>query len=112
MKTLNKSAVVNGLNKELPAKPKFDFSNELGFDSINLGLKIFANFNYTGESFADLDNRYKNADKKNINLGVVYYKNKLSAALELKNITDELNQDVYGFPLPGRAYYSKLNYNF
>jgi len=110
--TKNKEASVAGLNRELPYKPKYDTSNEIGYDNKTIGLKIYTQYNYTGESYKDLNNSFKNESHQYWNAGATYLYNKCGFNFEIKNINNELSQDVYGFPLPGRSYYGKLNFNF
>ncbi|HPG30497.1 MAG TPA: TonB-dependent receptor [bacterium] len=109
LKTKNKEKAVRDLNRRLPAKPEYDVFNELGFYSKQLGLKLYVQYNYTGESYKDIDNKFKNESKEFANAGVSYSYKNAAFNIEIKNLTDEMNQDVYGFPLPGRSYYAKIN---
>ena len=111
MKTENKEAAIQNLKRELPSKPKIDAANEIGYN-IKQGIKLYIQYNYTGESYKDIDNQFKNDNKSCVNTGVTYTYKKLQSNFEIKNLTDELTQDVYGFPLPGRSFYCRVNYNF
>ena len=112
LKTKNKEKAVRDLNRSLPAKPEFDVFNELGFHDKKLGLKLYVQYNFIGKSYKDLDNKFKNDSSELLNAGATYSFKKSSLNIEIKNLTDEMKQDVYGFPLPGISFYAKLNYGF
>lgn len=112
LKTENNELSIGKLNKELPGKPNYEVMNEVGYNNLKTGIKIYLQYSWTGESYKDLANNFKNDEKEYVNLGFTYSYNNLQANFEIKNLTDELSQDVYGFPLPGRSYYTKLNFIF
>jgi len=112
LQTENKESSVQNLKRRIPAKPEIDISNEIGYNNKKIGMKIYCQYNFTGESYKDLDNQYKNDISRYTNIGATYSKKNISVNFETKNLTDELSQDVYGFPLPGRSFYGRLNFNF
>lgn len=112
LKTENLEPAIGNLKKELPGKPNYEFMNEIGYNNSKTGIKIYLQYSWIGESYKDLGNNYKNDDKEYLNLGVTYSYNNLQANFEIKNLNNELTHDVYGFPLPGRSYFAKVNFSF
>jgi outer membrane cobalamin receptor len=112
LNTENLEPAIGNLKKELPGKPKYEFMNEIGYNNSKAGIKIHLQYNWIGESYKDLGNSFKNESKEYVNIGFTYSYNNLQTNFEIKNLTDELSHDVYGFPLPGISYYGKINFKF
>jgi iron complex outermembrane receptor protein len=100
-------------DKQLPGRAEFELfqRSEIYFSY----FRIFHELSILSENFIDRANLRKFDDRTIQNAGVIFYpfgSNKLSLSLEVKNITDEEVEDIEGFPLPGRSYFSKLTYSF
>ena len=75
---------------------------------------VSAFYEYVNERdrYYNLDNNHKTKDKKEVNIGASYLFRSILFSFEGKNITDNQYEDFHGYPLPGKAYYFTIKYEF
>lgn len=73
--------------------------------------RVFANINWMDESYLDPLNTRRVADRVFLNTGVsVNLHRNWKLSFEAKNLTDEQTVDLIGFPLPGRSFFGRLDW--
>ena len=76
-------------------------------------IRRFNEIEFLDESFLDRANTRKIDSRTIQNMGINIQINKQSTAgFEVKNISDEMTEDVIGYPLPGRSYFATVNFSF
>jgi iron complex outermembrane recepter protein len=78
--------------------------------------RVYYDVNFISDNFLDrANNEFKFVDSRTLHgvgLDLDLPVAGLRLGLEMKNAGDERTQDVYGFPLPGRALFATLSYGF
>lgn len=100
------------LEKELIYVPKHKATANMA-----IGLKRFSayyQFLYNGKIYTSSDNYYELAGYSVSNLGLEYdlFKKHGSIGFEIRNLWNEKYQSMPSRPMPGRAYYTSLTFNF
>jgi iron complex outermembrane receptor protein len=109
--TEDKSEISYWEGNQLPGRPQFELFNRLEY--FNYLGKLFYEFDYISNNFLDRANYKKISARKIHNLGVSFYPMKnLTCTFEVKNLGDERIEDVIGYPLPGRSFFTTLDFKF
>ena len=99
--------------KQLPGRPRDELSANAGID-FQRG-RLYYRFTYVSENFTDRPNTASEALEERYLHDLGYrldLPHDLRVILEVKNLTDDQNADVAGFPLPGRSLYGRLAWRF
>ncbi|MBU0996114.1 MAG: TonB-dependent receptor [Proteobacteria bacterium] len=98
--------------KELPGRFKKSFLGKIEF-RYN-GLKLFSEYILQQDMYYDIPNlpAGKAEDKKELNAGVSILFNDLLVTLEGKNLFDDIYEEFYKYPLPGRSFSVTAKYTF
>jgi iron complex outermembrane receptor protein len=108
--TDNESALSEHDGKELPGRFRKSF---LGRVEYRLhGFKVFTEYVLEKEMFYDIPNTGKAKDKKEINAGVSLLYHHLLLTVEGKNLGDDIYEEFYMYPLPGRSVSVTVKYHF
>ncbi len=109
----------NTYGKQVPGKPRHNFFTRI--DNDRGPFRSFIEYRYLSGNFITLDNT-KELDERNIvNIGagmrMPWFGESsplrgLELGFEVKNMGDDEVADVRGFPLPGRAYYITVKYQY
>jgi iron complex outermembrane receptor protein len=109
--TEDESEISYWKGNQLPGRPQFELFNR--FEYFNYLGKVFYEFNYLSNNFLDRVNFKKIAARKINNLGVSFYPVKnLTLTFEIKNLNDAAIEDVIGYPLPGRSFFTTIDFKF
>ena len=96
--------------RELPGRFKKSFLGKLEYRF--KGLKLFTEYVLNQDMYYDMPNTNKAADKKEINAGVSFLYHDLLLTLEGRNLNDDLYEEFYMYPLPGRSWSVTAKYTF
>lgn len=108
--TENKSERRDLNGKKLPGR--FDVSY-FGRMEIYLNpFKIFGEYVVEKDKYYDAANLLKAKDKQEINAGMSWVYHSWLFSFEIKNLKDNRYEDFNGYPLPGRAYYFTVKYDY
>jgi len=106
-RAVNKSDIPSQRGKILPGRPVHALSGKAELYSARGAL--FYRYDYTAENFLDRVNQRVAAARHIHNLGFsIKGQSAWTLSLEVKNLSDNRIEDVFGFPLPGRAYFITL----
>jgi len=106
-RAVNRSNIPSQKGKILPGRPVHEVSARAEVFSKHLSL--FYNFNFTDQNFLDRVNQRVAKSRQIHNIGFsIRSVPAWSITLEAKNLSDDQIEDVFGFPLPGRAYFVTL----
>ncbi len=109
--TKDKSDIAYWKGNQLPGRPEFELFNRVEVFSEH--FRLFHEFEYMDESYLDRANVRKINDRFFHHAGVSFSpKKELTITFEVKNILDENEEDVIGYPLPGRAFYGTIDVKF
>ncbi len=100
----DKSSIAYWQGNTLPGRPKYELFNRI--EVFTGRYRLFHEIEFLDESFLDRANT-KKIDRRTIqNLGLSWSTEKrFTFTLEVKNFSDEMTEDVIGYPLPGRSYF-------
>ena len=97
--------------KLLPGRPRHEFDGKL--EAFNKKGKLFTAFNWMDDICLDPLNTRKVNDRILVNAGAsVKALPKTTVSFEAKNLTDSQTVDVVGFPLPGRSFFGKVDWEW
>lgn len=103
-RSINKSEIPSQKGKFLPGRPVHEFSSKILLSSDQHSL--FYGYHFTAKNFLDHANQRVAKARHLHNIGVsVKPAPNLSVTFEVKNLGDNQIEDIFGFPLPGRAYF-------
>ena len=106
----NKSNSSYKQNKNLPGIPQNKFLSEITFKIRE--WKCFYRLNYSSKEYFDEINLIYEKDRIIQDLGISYNYKKWQFNLECKNMMDKQYEDFVNYPLPGRSFWLKINYQF
>ena len=106
----NKSNYSYKQNKNLPGIPQNKFLSEITFKIRK--WKCFYRLNYASKEYFDEINLIYEKDRIIQDLGISYNYKKWQFNLECKNMMDKQYEDFVNYPLPGRSFWLKINYQF
>jgi iron complex outermembrane receptor protein len=110
-RAVNKSNIPSQTGKILPGRPVHEFSGktEVFLNKISLSYT----YDFTAENYLDPANQIPTTSRSIHNIGLMVKPTKqVSAAFEVKNLTNDQIEDVFGFPLPGRSYFLTVQADF
>lgn len=76
------------------------------------GFKVYAEYLREEDMYYDTANLRKAGDKDEVNGGITWNWQSWQFSLDAKNLSDDLYEDFNGYPLPGRAFYGTVKYEF
>ena len=109
----NRSAAAGGnyRGKQLPGRPVDELYTRL--ELFNTLGAVYYEFNYIGDNFLDQINFRHVASRDLHSLGfAVRASALLTLRFEARNLTANQVSDVFGSPLPGRAFFGTVGYTF
>lgn len=110
-RAVNRSEIPSWKGNILPGHPVHELSGQIQL-LWNIVL-VFYSFDYIGENYLDQANQRETNSRSIHNIGISFPSFKpISITFEIKNITDNQIEDIFGFPLPGRSYYITLQSQF
>lgn len=97
-------------DKHLPGIPRHNFSSEITgkFKKI----KMFYRFQYSSKEYFDEINLIYENDRVLHDVGISFEFNKWRFDFEIKNLENKQYEDFVNYPLPGRSFWLKINYQF
>ena len=111
----NKTKLYGGiyLNKWFPNKPRYESSGRIEVFDEGWG-KLFYEISATGKNYHDLYNKFPVPKRVLHNVGITAFgaQSGFHITVEGKNLTDNQVADLWGYPLPGRAYYMGVRGSF
>lgn len=108
--TENQSGIKAFDGKNLPGR--FEKSYVARLESRYKNIKVYAEYLREEDVYYDTANLRKAEDKDEINAGISYIWKNWMFSLDGKNLNDDLYEDFNGYPLPGRAVYTTVKYEF
>lgn len=107
----DKSRIPSRKDKILPGRAKSEFNSEI--ELFNRFGKIFYSYNKVEKIYLDPANLLPIRTREIHNIGIsASFEKNFSATFEVKNASDNRVEDATGYPLPGRAYFLTLTWNF
>lgn len=107
---INKSQIQAFDGKKLPGR--FEHSGSLKLEGRYSFIKPYYEFLYASGLYYDSANLLPAPVKREHNLGLTFFIDKVTLTAEIKNIGDDHYEDFNGFPTPGRSYWLTANYSF
>ena len=111
----NKTELYGGiyLDKWFPNKPRYESSGRIEVFDEGWG-KLFYEISATGKNYHDLYNKFPVPKRVLHNVGITLFgaRSGFHITVEGKNLTDNQVADLWGYPLPGRAYYAGVRGSF
>lgn len=107
---INQSKVQLYDGKKLPGRFEHSFFSRL--EAKAWMLKPYYEFLYASGLYYDSANLLPAPVKREHNLGLTFFIDKVTLTAEVKNIGDDHYEDFNGFPTPGRSYWLTANYSF
>ncbi|MFH1007560.1 MAG: TonB-dependent receptor [Candidatus Latescibacterota bacterium] len=94
------------LDKWFPNKPRYEGSGRIEVSDERWG-KLFYEVSATGKNYHDLYNKFPVPKRVLHNVGITVFgaRSSFHITVEGKNLTDNQVADLWGYPLPGRAYH-------
>ncbi len=108
--TENQSGIKAFDGKYLPGR--FEKSYLARLEARYRNIKLYAEYLREEDMYYDTANLRKAEDKDEINAGISYGWKNWKFSLDGKNLNDDLYEDFNGYPLPGRAVYTTVKYEF
>lgn len=106
----NKSMIGAFAGKQLPGRFRDSWLGRV--EAKYAGFKLFGEYVYEKGLYYDTANLVEAETKKEFNAGLSYLFRSCLFSLEGKNLTDKQYEDFNGYPLPGRAFYFTVKYDF
>lgn len=103
-RAVNRSGIPSQEGRILPGRPVHAFSGKINFLSV-LG-SLFYTYNFTAQNYLDPANQLPTLPRSIHGVGFSIAPTRLILiSLEVKNLTDNQIEDIFGYPLPGRSYF-------
>jgi iron complex outermembrane receptor protein len=108
--TENRGSIAAFNGKKLPGRFEKSFLGRL--EATYRTVKVYGEYICESDMYYDTPNLLEAKTKKEINMGVSWLFRSCLFSFEGKNLSNDRYEDFNGYPLPGRAFYFTVKYDF
>ena len=107
---IDKGEIPYWRDNRLPNRPKYELFSRIQF--YNRYGMLYHEYTSMGDNYRDRANHSKVGKREIHNIGLsLFLARDITLTFEVKNIFDKMYEDVLGYPLPGRAYFTTISWN-